>query len=303
LRSWRIALELAAVAAAVIGLAVWSSIPDVGDLAAHNPATTAFIELRRAEAAAKGERFELRWTWKPLARISPHLRRAVVMTEDWKFWSHEGVDWDAIEAAWERGIARGEFARGGSTITQQLAKNLYLSPERSMVRKLRELLITYRLEDELAKERILEIYLNVAEWGPGIFGAEAAARRYYRVSAAELSPEQAVRLALALPNPLERSPEDRSAALEKRAARVLRMMGRAKPSPSPDPTPTPSPSPSPSPSPTPSPSPSPQPSPSPTPSPSPSPTPSPSPSPSHEGPSAEDPLPPEEPGPVTTPEP
>jgi len=274
-RRWRrvwLALEVAVVAAAVVAAILWFSIPEVGDLAARAPSTTAFIELRRERAAAAGQPFRLEWTWKPIDRISPHLRRAVVITEDWNFWSHDGVDWNAVEQAFDRALEKGELSRGGSTITQQLAKNLYLSPDRSLVRKLRELLITFRLEDELSKERILEIYLNIAEWGDGIFGAEAAARHYYHRSAADLTAAQAARLAVALPNPFERAPSERSRQLDNRAARVVRMMRRGRaisdaemkrnlvelgvaPEDVEPSSPTPSPSPSPSPSPTPEPEP------------------------------------------------
>jgi monofunctional glycosyltransferase len=228
LRRVGLLIEIAIVAAAVFALWLWLSVPDVSVLADKNPPTTAFIELRKEQARVAHKDLELAWTWKPLDRISVHLRRAVVITEDWNFWSHDGVDWNALEQAVDKALEDGELSRGGSTITQQLAKNLYLSPDRSLVRKLREMLIAFRLEDELPKQRILEIYLNVAEWGDGIFGAEAAARHYYQRSAADLSPAQAARLAIALPNPFERSPAERSRQLDRRAGRVLRMMRGGK---------------------------------------------------------------------------
>ena len=124
----------------------------------------------------------------PYARISPNLKKAVIVTEDSAFWQHEGIDYEQLRESMETNWERGEFARGASTITQQLAKNLYLSPSKNPIRKVKELLITRRLEVELSKQRILEIYLNVIEWGDGVWGAEAAARRYFRKSAAELDP-------------------------------------------------------------------------------------------------------------------
>lgn len=224
----RILIAGGGLAAAILlaALALRLSLPDVDALRTANPSTTAFIELRRRQADERGERFELRFTWRPLARISPLLRRAVLHAEDARFFQHEGVDWEAVKQTAERNWKEGSMRRGGSTITQQVAKNLYLSPRRSLTRKLRELLIAWRLEDALSKERILEIYLNVAEWGDGVFGAEAAARRWYRRSAAELTADQAARLAVALPNPFERSPRKRSRVLDRKAARIVRALHR-----------------------------------------------------------------------------
>jgi monofunctional biosynthetic peptidoglycan transglycosylase len=150
----------------------------------------------------------------------------VIYAEDVNFYRHEGVDWDAIEKAVARDWEKGELAVGASTITQQLAKNLFLSPRRSLLRKLRELWIAYALEDHLDKNRILELYLNVVEWGDGVFGAEAAARTWYHRSAAALTPAQAARLAVALPNPRLRSPGVKSVELDRKAARILRLMRR-----------------------------------------------------------------------------
>jgi monofunctional biosynthetic peptidoglycan transglycosylase len=212
------------VAAALGAMALWVSLPDVKALAKASPRSTAFIDLRRHEAEAAGQRFNLRWTWQPLERISPFLLEAVVLSEDARFWDHEGVDWNAVEKAAEKNLEKGRIAVGASTITQQVAKNLYLSPSKNPVRKLREVLITHRLEAQLSKERILEIYLNVAEWGDGVFGAEAAARRWFGCSALELTPTQAARLALALPNPRQRAPLVRSQVLDKKAARLVRVM-------------------------------------------------------------------------------
>ena len=229
-RRWprRLGFAAGALLLAVVlsSLAVYCTLPDVRTLARDNPRTTAFIELRRQAAVADGKRFELRWTWKPLARISPHLRNAVVHSEDPNFWDHEGIDWDAVEKAAKADLAAGEMKYGASTITQQVAKNLYLSPSKNPLRKLREWLIARRLEDHLSKDRILEIYLNIAEWGDGVFGAEAAARKWFGVSAAELSPVQAARLAVALPNPRKRAPSVRTAQLNTKASRLVAAMRR-----------------------------------------------------------------------------
>ncbi len=213
----------------VVGIALgaqllWCSVPNTAPLVKRNPTSTAFIDLRRAEAAAAGKPFALKWTWRPIGKISRYLRTAVVDAEDANFFRHEGVDWDAIEKAVDANLSRGSLAVGGSTITQQLAKNLYLSPSRSFVRKLREMLIAFSLEDHLTKERILELYLNVVEWGDGVFGAEAAAQRWFGHSAQALSPAEAVRLAIALPNPFERSPDHRSERLTEKAVRLIRLL-------------------------------------------------------------------------------
>jgi len=205
---------------------VYLTLPDVRPLARANPTTTAFMELRKDEARYDGRTtFTIRHTWVPYARISPHLTRAVVVTEDAAFFDHDGIDLDEIKASIERNWEEGRFTRGASTITQQLAKNLYLSPSRNPVRKLRELLITRRLEASLTKRRILEIYLNVIEWGDGIFGCEAAARSYFGKSAADLSREEAALMAGAIINPRELRIDRPNRRLQRRQQIVLRRMG------------------------------------------------------------------------------
>ncbi len=169
--------------------------------AEHAPARTAFMSHRLGELRASKPEAELRYQWVAYSKISRNLKRAMIAAEDSKFVEHEGFDWDGIELALERNRAKGRFVAGGSTITQQLAKNLFLSPEKSYLRKGQEAIITLMLEHTLDKERILELYLNVIEWGNGVFGAEAAARRYFGISAAQLSVEQAARLAAMAPNP------------------------------------------------------------------------------------------------------
>jgi monofunctional biosynthetic peptidoglycan transglycosylase len=210
---------------------VYLTLPDVRELRRGNPSTTAFMELRAREANAKGLPVTRDWRWVPYSRISANLKKAVITTEDGAFWEHEGIDYeqlrDAVETNWERG----EFARGASTITQQLAKNLYLSPTKNPIRKVKELLITRRLEVELTKQRILEIYLNSIEWGDGVWGAEAAARRYFRKSAAELSPSESALLAGAIANPHIMNPASPSARLRRRQQMIMRRMGTVNPPP------------------------------------------------------------------------
>ncbi len=204
--------------------AFYFTLPDVRPLARAWPATTAFMERRKAELASRGESARLEWTPVPLSRISPALRRAAVIAEDSRFWSHEGIDWDAVREAAERNWKERELGRGASTITQQLAKNLYLSPSRTPWRKLREWAIARRLEKSLTKKRILELYLNVIEFGRRTYGAEAAARRYFGKSAAELDDHEAATLAAIIPSPRIYDPVRHPRRVELRARRILRRM-------------------------------------------------------------------------------
>jgi monofunctional biosynthetic peptidoglycan transglycosylase len=206
-----------ATAVVVIQVITW---PDVAALATANPETTAFIERGRRQE------YELQWHWVPLDRISPEVQRAVVVAEDITFFSHQGFDRDEIAAALREAI-RGDRIRGASTITQQLAKNLWLSPSRSPIRKIRELILTRQLERHLGKLRILEIYLNVVELGPGLFGVEAAARRYFDVPAAELDTVQAAELAASLPRPKSWHPGVESTRYQGYIHEVLRRMEQA----------------------------------------------------------------------------
>jgi len=170
-------------------------------LAQYDPGTTAFMERRLEVLRAKKPGARLRRTWVPYGRISEQLKRAVVAAEDAKFLDHEGFDWEAIQHAMTKNERRGRVVAGASTISQQLAKNLFLSGERSWLRKGEEAIITWMMEHTLSKRRILELYLNVAEWGEGVFGAEAAARYHFGISASALGPEQAAWLAAVLPSP------------------------------------------------------------------------------------------------------
>ena len=208
---------------------VYLTLPDVRPLVTENPETTAFIQLRQREAAAEGRELRLRHTWVPWGRISGQLKRAVLVTEDAAFWDHEGLDYDEIRASMEVNLAERRFVRGASTITQQLAKNLYLSPSRNPVRKLREVAITRRLEAELSKQRIFEIYLNVIEWGDGIFGCEAAARAYFGKSASALTAAESALLAGAIINPRVHSPAKPTGRLRARQQIILRRMGGTPP--------------------------------------------------------------------------
>ena len=190
----------------------------------NNPGETSFMAREEAALRQKNPKAGLRPRWVPYERISIHLKRAVITSEDARFSEHEGVDWEAIEKAYESNLKRGRPVKGGSTITQQLAKNLFLSPERSYLRKGQELVITYMIEALWDKRRILEVYLNVVEWGEGVFGAEAAARHYYGVSAAQLGPEQSARLAAYLPNPKRYGRVRSGPYLDKRTASIARYM-------------------------------------------------------------------------------
>jgi monofunctional biosynthetic peptidoglycan transglycosylase len=210
---------------------IYVTLPDVTGLAKVNPKTTAFMQLRIEEARDDRRKFSVRQQWIPYRQISPLLRRAVIVTEDAAFFDHDGIDLDEIKASLERNWEEGQFLRGGSTITQQLAKNLFLSPSKNPVRKLRELLIARRLEAELSKQRILELYLNVVEWGDGIYGAEAAARVYFGKPAGSLSTAESALLAAALSNARLLNPAHPTPRLRRRQAMVMRRMGAVTPPP------------------------------------------------------------------------
>ncbi len=194
----------------------------------HNPESTSFMRHQLSVLREKNPEAQLQHKWIPYARISNHLKRAIIAAEDSNFSEHEGVDWDALQRAYEKNTKKGKVVAGGSTITQQLAKNLFLSGERSYLRKGQEIVITYMLEYLMDKERIFEIYLNVVEWGTGVFGAEAAAQHYYGTSAANLGPAQAARLAVMLPRPRYYDKNRASPYLARRTSLILRRMGAAE---------------------------------------------------------------------------
>lgn len=181
--------------------------PDVSKLKKEYPKKTAMMEYREDEWRREKKQYRINQRWLPLGAVSPYLIKAVLIGEDDKFWQHEGFDYEAMQKAMEKDIKAKKFKLGGSTISQQLAKNLYLSPSKNPIRKIREAIITWRMERALPKRRILELYLNVAEWGDrGIFGIGAASLHYYGKPASALGPEEAARLAAILPNPRKFNP-------------------------------------------------------------------------------------------------
>jgi monofunctional biosynthetic peptidoglycan transglycosylase len=193
----------------------------------HDPDSTAFMREQLSVLQEKNPNAELKHTWVPYKSISTNLKRAIIASEDANFSEHEGVDWEALQKAYEKNNKKRKVVAGGSTITQQLAKNLFLSGSRSYLRKGQELIITFMLETLMDKERIFEIYLNSVEFGSGIFGAEAAARHYYGVGAAGLSGGQAAKLAVMLPNPRFFDKHRDSGYLARRTGVILRRMGSA----------------------------------------------------------------------------
>ena len=225
------------------------TFPNVAKLRNENPTTSSMIEYRIAEARANGQEPRKYMVWQPIEQISPHLQRAVLAGEDARFFEHDGFDWEAIEKAWEEAQKEGEkeakaegdydpndwippmpsFKRGASTVSQQLAKNLYLSEERNFLRKGREALITYFLERDLSKKRIMELYLNIIEWGDGIYGAEAAARTYFKKSASSLTPQEAAYLSAMIPSPLNVfNPKKNPKRVVRRQKVILRGMNYVK---------------------------------------------------------------------------
>ena len=193
-----------------------------------DPGTTAFMRQRLAEMRVQNPQAELRHQWRDYGKISVHLKRAVIAAEDDKFVDHEGFDWEGMQKALEKNQRRGKVVAGGSTISQQLAKNLFLTPTKSYLRKGEEAIITLMLEGLWSKRRILEVYLNVIEWGNGVFGAEAAARHYYGIGVAQLGPEQAARLAGMVPNPRFYDRNRNAPGLGRKTAIILARMPSAE---------------------------------------------------------------------------
>ena len=244
--NWTKVLFLVFLGAIVVWLAYeFLTFPSISKLRAENPATTSMIEFRLSEAVSEGKEPKKFQIWMPIEQISPNLQRAVLAGEDARFFTHHGFDWEAIQSAWDEAVKEGEkeakeegdydpndwippmpsFKRGASTVTQQLAKNLYLSEDRNFLRKGREAIITYFLERELSKKRILEIYLNVIEWGDGIYGAEAASRYYFKKSASALSANEAAYLAAMIPSPLNVfNPKKNPKRVVRRQKAILRGM-------------------------------------------------------------------------------
>jgi monofunctional biosynthetic peptidoglycan transglycosylase len=226
-RLWRRFLLLGALA-----LAAWvaweaATWPDVKTLATRPPATTAFIERHRERERAAGRPAQVAIRWTPYPSISPDVKRAVLVAEDINFFSHGGFDWGQIKVAVDDALHDGDAARGASTITQQLVKNLWLSPSRNPLRKVKEAILTWQVERSLSKRRILEVYLNVAEFGPGIYGVGAAARAYFGKAPADLGEEDASLLAAGLPRPASWHPGSRSQAYQRYAAAIRARMDKA----------------------------------------------------------------------------
>jgi monofunctional biosynthetic peptidoglycan transglycosylase len=214
----------------LVGLLIHQTLtwPDVEVLANRNPETTAFIERYRERSASEGSTARLNWRPVPYERISPHLKRAVLVAEDIGFFHHEGFAVEEIRTAIGEALAGEGRLRGASTITQQLAKNLWLSPSRNPLRKLKEAILTRQLEAHLSKRRILELYLNVVEFGPGIYGAEAASQRYFGTPASGLTEGEAARLAAVLPRPGSWHPHSESSAYRAQVERIEGWMRRAE---------------------------------------------------------------------------
>ena len=228
-RRWLLILAVTALLAAGATIA-WEVLrwPDIGALATRNPPSTAFIDQYRAREAAAGRRARVEWAWVTYGAIAPSLKRAVLVAEDISFFSHRGFDAGELRNAVERAIKDGTVPRGASTITQQLAKNLWLSSSRNPLRKVKEAALTWQLERRLTKRRILELYLNVAEFGPGVYGAEAASRHYFGKGAAALNDDEAAQLAASLPSPRRWHPGAESAGYRRYVETIVRRMAKAE---------------------------------------------------------------------------
>ena len=227
-RGWagRLAAVVLLAAAVWIGVEIWTW-PSVKRLAVQRPTTTAFIEQYRARQRAAGRSDRVAWVWTPYAAIAPGLKRAVLVAEDIGFYSHHGFAVAEMQRALEDAFRDQELPRGASTITQQLAKNLWLSPSRNPLRKGKEAVLTWELERSLSKRRILELYLNVAEFGPGVYGVGAASQRYFGKAAADLDDHEAAQLAAVLPNPSSWHPGWTGPVYRRRVAAIERRMERA----------------------------------------------------------------------------
>ena len=207
--------------------ALWRRLPDPALLRKANPSTTAYIEADKAKAAAEGRKARIERRWVPYDGIAASLKQAVIVSEDMNFFSHRGFDLGEIRASLRDAWEDREMPRGASTLTQQLARNLWLSSDRAWGRKLKEALLTMRMERALSKRRILELYLTAVEFGPGVYGAEAAARRYFKKSASELTDREAAELAAGLPSPGRWNPGSSSPTYRRRVDRLLARMGKA----------------------------------------------------------------------------
>jgi len=220
-------INLAAVCAGAVLLSsavyvLW--LPDVKPLKKKNPSVTSYMLIKERQAAARGKKLGRSIIWTGWDELSENLKHAVLVAEDDNFYGHKGVEWESMRRALKTDLKTLSFARGGSTITQQVAKNLYLSPSKNPLRKIKEILIAKKLEKTLGKRRIFEIYLNIAEWGKGIYGAQAASLAYFGHGAAELTPEEAAALAAALPSPRRYSPTKGTRFMERSKSRIISRM-------------------------------------------------------------------------------
>jgi monofunctional glycosyltransferase len=228
IKRWSIGIAILIVATFALDVASTLVYPNVSRLKTERPGKTSFMEYRERQWQRDRIHRRISQQWVSLGRISAYAVKAVIIAEDDKFWAHEGFDFEAIQKAVEKDLKTRKFRAGGSTISQQLAKNLYLTPSKNPLRKLKEAILTWRLERALSKRRIIEIYLNIAEWGDGIFGIEAASRHYFAKSAADLTTREASRLAVVLPNPLRYHPVKGGRYVENRAEAVYQVMIRRR---------------------------------------------------------------------------
>jgi monofunctional glycosyltransferase len=213
-----------ALIAFIIYIGISFIYPNVSKYKKYNPPKSSMMEYVEKQMKAEGKEIHIKRKWVPFSRISPYAVKAVLIAEDDKFWHHSGFDIEGMETALEKDIKKHRLKAGGSTITQQLAKNLFLSPSRNPVRKIKEAVLAWRMEKTLSKRRILELYMNYAEWGPGIFGIEAASRHYYGIPASALNAEQAAKLATVLPNPNIYSPVRPDRYVQRRSAIIYKIM-------------------------------------------------------------------------------
>lgn len=217
-------LFLAVIVYLIIDISRYFVFPDINELQSKDPIPTAFMQYRVEQYKNEDKNITLDQRWVSLDKISPYVIKAVLISEDDKFWKHEGFDAEALESAFEKNLKEGKFSFGGSTVSQQLSKNLYLSPSKNPIRKVKEAIITWRIEKTLSKKRIIELYLNIAEWGEGIFGIEAAARHYFKKSAKNLTALEAAKLAAVLPNPIIYNPLGEQPFVTKKSKRIYKIM-------------------------------------------------------------------------------
>lgn len=225
-KKWFVIVAIFPVSALFLNICFYFIYPDVSILKKKHPAKTAIMEYRETEWQEQGKNRKIKYKWVPLSKISPYIIKAAIIAEDDKFWVHEGFDFEAIQKAVEKDIKKKRFKAGGSTISQQLAKNLYLSLSKNPVRKLKEAILTWRIERNLSKKRIIELYLNIVEWGDGLFGIEVAAQHYFGKNASSLTAEEAAKLAAVLPNPRRYSPTGETRYVANRSARIYKIMIR-----------------------------------------------------------------------------